>query len=246
MKKYLLACSIALISISISAQTLSVIPKIGITVSTISMEETDNVPFPGFEDEIKSKIGFTIGAALNYSINDRISIQPELNFIQKGYTQKSNSTWTEDDDGRLITTVTTSTTKNTLNYLEIPTLVKISFGGDTKFYVLAGPSFGIGLGGKYTNDSKITESYDDVSDTFKNSDKGNIKFGDRPENAEGIYIDNRLDFGLQLGGGILIARKILIEARYGLGLSNLYDSENNPETKNRVFQLTAGIPLTLR
>ncbi len=244
MKKYLLAFSILLSSICVSAQKLIVIPKIGATLATVSMSEPDIIQFPGFEDEIKSKIGFTIGAALNYSINDRISIQPELNFIQKGYTEKSTSTWMEDDDGRLITTVTTSTTKNTLNYLEIPALVKISFGGDTKFYALAGPSFGIGLGGKYTYDSKITESYDDVSDTFTNSDKGNIKFGDQPEDGEGMYIDNRFDFGLQLGGGILIARKIIIEARYGLGFSKLYDSDF--EIKNRVFQLTIGLPLTLR
>jgi len=49
MKKYLLALFIAIISINVSARTLSIIPKIGITVSTISMEETDNVPFPGLK-----------------------------------------------------------------------------------------------------------------------------------------------------------------------------------------------------
>jgi hypothetical protein len=246
MKKYLLTFSILLSSICASAQKLIVIPKIGATLATVSMSEPDIIQFPGFEDEIKSKIGFTIGAALNYSINDRISIQPELNFIQKGYQENSSSIWIEDFDGQITSYSNSSTTKNTLNYLEIPILAKYSFGGETKIYAVAGPSVGIGLGGKFKYDNETTESYDDFEETYSNSGKGKIKFGEASENYEGddLFIDNRIDFGIQVGAGILIAHKIILEARYGLGLSSLYDSEY--EVKNRVFQFTIGMPLTLR
>lgn len=246
MKKFLLAFSILLISVCVNAQKLIVIPKIGTTLATVSMSETDIDQFPDFEEEIKSKIGFTVGAALNYSINDMISIQPELNFIQKGYTEKSSSSWTEDDDGRLITYENSSSMKYTTNYLEIPVLAKFSFGRDTKFYAIAGPSIGIGLGGKFKYKTKTVESYDDFTDTYSDSEKGKIKFGEASDNGGGedLFIDNRIDFGLQAGGGILIAHKIIIEARYGLGFSKLYDSDF--EIKNRVFQLTIGLPLTLR
>jgi opacity protein-like surface antigen len=246
MKKYLLTFSISLISICTSGQTLIVIPKIGATIATVSTSETDVMQFPGFEEEIKSRVGFTLGAALNYSFNDKLSVQPELNFIQKGYQESFSSTLIEDFEGQIITYTNSSTTKYTLNYLEIPVLAKLSFGGETKVYAIAGPSVGIGLGGKFKYDNETIESSDDFEETYSNSGKGKIKFGEASENYEGddLFIDNRIDFGIQVGAGILIAHKIIIEARYGLGLSSLYDSEY--EVKNRVFQFTIGMPLTLR
>lgn len=62
-------------------------PKIGTTLATALVEEPDfqNLPILGDQDanSVKPIFGITIGAALNYSINDMISVQPELNFIQK-------------------------------------------------------------------------------------------------------------------------------------------------------------------
>ncbi|WP_414693279.1 outer membrane beta-barrel protein [Ohtaekwangia sp.] len=49
-------------------------------------------------------------------------MQPELNFVQKGYKASEGS----------------ATEKLKLNYLELPVLAKVSFGKVTKFYLNAG------------------------------------------------------------------------------------------------------------
>ena len=245
MKKYLLIFTLLMISFCVSAQMITVIPKIGATISTVSMPDSDVLPILGssFENEIKSKPGFTFGVALNYYINEMISIQPELSFIQKGYTEKSFSTYTEEFEGRITTFESSYKNSMTLNYLEIPVLARASFGRTTKFFFLIGPSLGVGLGGKAKSEGTTTESYDDEVDTYSYDDETTIKFGTPTEEDGNQYIDNRIDFGVQFGGGIFVLNKILIEARYGLGLSSLYDSDY--DVKNRVFQVTVGIPLRL-
>ncbi len=251
MKNCLLIFSILLSSICASAQKLTVIPKIGTTLATVLVEEPDfqNLPILGDQDanSVKPIFGITIGAAFNYSINDMISVQPELNFIQKGYQEKFYSSMIEIIDDKSFNTHITSTSKYKMNYLEIPILARYTFGTTIKPYAIAGPSLGIGLGGKYKFEEKIVESIDDdPAQTSTDNGKGNIKFGKEPDNndSEDLYIDNRIDFGLQLGAGVLIDRKFVIEARYGLGLSSLSDSEY--KIKNRVFQLTVGIPILLK
>lgn len=236
MKKYLLAPFFLMISICVAAQTLSIIPKIGATFSTISRE---------YDDDIKAKPGFTLGVGVNYGLTDLLSIQPELNFIQKGYKEENSSAWDEEVDGRWFYYQNDYKQVETTNYLELPVLVKATFGKVTKFHVVAGPSLGVGLGGKYKEEGSFTESYDDEVYVYPLDGKGSVKFGNAPDGYEGNdrYIDNRIDFGLQLGGGVFVADKIMIEVRYGLGLSNLYDPNNSYETKNRVFQFTVGIPL---
>jgi len=50
-----------------------------------------------------------------------------------------------------------------------------------------------------------------------------------------------MDIGLQRGGGVLIDGKVFIEARYGLGLTDLSDDVT---AKNRVIQFTVHLPLS--
>ncbi|MFN3841547.1 MAG: porin family protein [Cyclobacteriaceae bacterium] len=249
MKKYLFTVLLFAVSVGASAQMLSVVPRVGATVSTMSIVSHDPFPIPIFnsQNEVKSKIGFTLGAAINYTVSGMISIQPELNFIQKGYQEKSSSTDIVDFDGIIIETQNIANTTQTINYLEMPVLAKFQFGKSPQFFALIGPSIGIGLGGKFKSEEQTTENFNGDISTYSNSTKGKIKFGKTPEGYEGNdwYIDNRTDFGLQVGGGVLINYKIMIEARYGLGLSNLYD-DSNYQAKNRVFQITIGMPLILK
>ncbi len=81
---------------------------------------------------------------------------------------------------------------------------------------------------------------------------GNVKFGKEPDNYSGddLYIDNGLDFGLQLGAGYKIANLIVVDVRYGLGLSNFIDKDSangidDNKSKNRSFQFTVGFPIKL-
>ncbi len=206
------------------AQGQTIIPRLGVTISKIGADHTEGM---------KSKIGFTLGAGFNFELNDMVSLQPELNFIQKGFKYGNTETF---DGGTL-----TVDGKETINYLEIPVLVKLTFGDATKFFVNAGPSVGLGLGGKYEGAATFSGGGFTESETVN----GKVKFGDAPENSDDSYYDNRLDLGFQLGAGVLIAEKVIIDIRYGSGLTNLYDDEGGEKVKSRnnVFQIAVGIPL---
>jgi opacity protein-like surface antigen len=206
MKKIVLIGALALAAGFSYGQTI--IPKAGITLSTFGGDDAG--------DDTKSKLGFTIGAGLNLPLGDGMfSLQPELNYVQKGAKAEY------DDQDR--------TDKLTLGYLEVPVLVKVTFGEATKFYVNAGPSVGFGLGGKYK--VEIGDDSDDID----------VKFGDG-DDEDKYYVEKGTDIGFQLGAGVIVAEKVMIDVRYGLGLTDLYDDES---MKNNVLQFTVGIPLSI-
>ena len=171
------------------------------------------------DEDYKFKLGLTLGVAFEIGISDALAIQPELLFQQKGAMQKP-------DDGKFVFN---------LNYLELPVMVK--YKTSSGFYLNAGPYVAYGLGGKLKliPDSGSEESID-------------IKFGDEPdnENEDALYIDNALDFGFQVGVGMVIIEKIVIDLRYGHGLTNMFDAEDGYDNKfqNRSLQLTVGYPIS--
>ncbi|WP_333819535.1 porin family protein [Ohtaekwangia sp.] len=204
MKKLLLV--VALIVAVGASYAQSIIPKAGLSLSNIHGSDASGTD---------SKAGLTLGAGFNLPLGKgAFSIQPELNYIQKGFKAS--------EDG--------GTAKLNLNYLELPVLVKASFGDVTKFYVNAGPSVAYGLGGKV--------SYEEGN--MKYSSK--VKFGDGDDDGI-VYFSNQIDFGVQFGGGVLIAGKVMVDVRYGLGLTKFTD---DVKAKNGGFQFTVGVPISLQ
>ncbi|TAE74996.1 MAG: PorT family protein [Bacteroidetes bacterium] len=117
----------------------------------------------------------------------------------------------------------------TLNYLEIPinAVYKIPAGEQLKIVINAGPYLAYALNGKY----KASGSGFDFNENVEfGSDAGKLK---------------RTDFGLNVGAGVEITDKILINLNYGLGLTNLNNlTGSNAQTiNNRVFSITAGYRL---
>lgn len=123
-----------------------------------------------------------------------------------------------------------------LNYLETPILVKISFNSQPlKAYVNAGPS--------------VAYTLDGINKKGENN--LDIKFG----NEEGTDFKNRIDLGLQFGGGVGLQvglGEIQLDIRYGLGLSNLYLNDKDTVTqtgshtaRNSAFALTLGYAILL-
>jgi hypothetical protein len=232
MKKILTLLVFSITAISASAQ-VTIFPKLGGTISTVTMED---------DGGMKSKLGLVLGVGLNFPVNAMFSVQPELQFVQKGF--RADKSYTSDS-------FTLKTEGSyALNYLEIPVLVKAGFGSDNfKFFLNAGPSIGIGLGGKADVDFEFLDGVHD----FSTSGTSNVKFGEAPDNYEGddIYFDNRMDFGVQFGGGFLIMKKVMVDIRYGLGLSNLMKKEDGmtaeeAKSKNRVIQFTVGVPFPMK
>jgi hypothetical protein len=231
MKKVLLSL-IAAASFATAAQAqLTIIPKVGATFSNVALKEE-------MEGQ-KSITGLTLGAGFNYALSSDgfFSIQPEILYTQKGFRTE---------------TFKTDETKNRdyqLNYLEIPVLAKISFGGETfKGYLNAGPSLGYGLGGKYLKK--------DIKSGVTKTEESSIIFDKEPEGYEGkdMYLDNQLDFGLQFGGGLgvkLGPGSVLLDLRYGMGMTNLLDPTPNQaasdshKSQNRVMAVTIGYAIPL-
>ncbi len=190
------------------------IPKGGVVFSDLKTNEAG----------VEGRTGYVAGLGLSLPVtNDNFFvIQPELLYIQKGANFSTNLNSTRIGD-------------TYINYLELPVLAKINFGGESfRAYVNGGPSIAYALFGR----------------TQENGTKVDIEFGD---NAD-VTFNNRIDFGVQFGGGIGFKAgpgDLLLDLRYGLGLSNLFDQTiggTDPEAQNRVYALTLGyaIPLGTR
>jgi len=167
-------------------------------------------------EDVSNRSGFAVGAFLNVSTGGFFSIQPEVLFSQKGAKLQS-------EDGE-------ATMK--LSYVEIPVLLKVSpmLVGATGFkpFLYAGPVLGISAGCSISGeDEGISVDVDcgvgDFIDT-KSTDLSAV-FG-----AGGSFAVGRGTFS--------------VEARYGLGLSDVFDVEDM-DVKNRAISVLVGYSIRL-
>jgi hypothetical protein len=154
------------------------------------------------------KPGFSIGLSSFIGLNKSFSFQPSLNFVQKGGIFKDPSEST--------------TNKSTFDYLELPlNFIYNTHSVAGKFFIGAGPSFDIGLSGRY----KITGMYEE---------SGSVHFG----NSESDDL-KRIGVGLNLLAGYAFKSGMLISGNYNFSLSNL--SNNSDATlRNRYFGIRLG------
>lgn len=240
MSKKFLTIAFVISAIAVSqAQTL--IPKVGFVLSSTNAASSSE-EF-GWETDLSFGTGLSFGISYTLPVGTigggTFSVQPEFTFIQKGF--KATVSGEINIGEPYYDFVMDQHIK--LNYLEVPVLAKIEFGTPTaKFSFIAGPSFGYALGGK----TKGTLTLDDGYEIHKEKANGKIKFGDQPEEeyfSNDIYFDNRLDIGLQVGAGVTLYNKVVMEVRYGLGFTDLSDDD---DSANRAIQFTVGVPLTLK
>lgn len=223
MKNLITMLIVSVIATASVYSQIRLMPKAGATLSNVAYSD-DIKDF--WDADFSYKLGFTVGVAAEIPLGgEMIAIQPELLWIQKGYNYKYEETGYSEDYNY------------TLNYLEIPVMVKVKFG---PAYLSAGPSIGFGLIGRYNGSYTLLGRETD--------DDGKVKFGDEPADYEGDdeYIDNAVDFGVQVGAGVRVS-VLEIDFRYGIGLTDLYDKpagfSGDTKSQNRTFQLTVGYPL---
>ncbi len=225
MKKLIFLFFMSLAVLASTYAQIKFMPKAGGSLSNVAF--SDDLMDP--DVDIKPKIGIIVGVAAEIPlIGETLALQPELLFHQKGfkYDDPGDGEYTEEGSA-------------TLNYLELPVLAKIKFG---KFYAIAGPSFSYGIGGKYKS------TYHDLTQGTTEEESSNVKFKEMPDNYQGddVFVDNAFDIGVQLGVGMKIS-VIVIDLRYGMGLTNLFDKpDGSPydyKSKNSSFQLTVGVPI---
>jgi hypothetical protein len=164
----------------------------------------------------------TISIFISKPINEYFAFQPEITFISKGAKFD-------------YTPYFIVTEKDILTYLEFPILAKAIFPiiDKIKIFILGGPAPSLLLRTKYK---------------LKGVDANYIAYLlDIP--TEGTFEDIGLDtkpfeLNLTFGAGISYSLKnnsILLDFRYSLGLTNIFDLEPIVDAKNGVFSITSGV-----
>lgn len=145
------------------------------------------------------RIGIMFGLTGDVQVAERFSIQPAVNFVQKGYKYKETDVnYVYTDEIRV-------------NYLEIP--INVIFRPQTpkvQFFMGAGPSFAFALSGKEKeNDNGTIDEWD-------------LSFGSDENNDD----MKAVDFGLNFLAGIQLPIGLSFAINYNLGLSNLVPGSN--------------------
>jgi hypothetical protein len=124
MKVQVGAIVVALVALSAGpgyAQSISGGVKVGANVATLSVDNDDD------DIDFKNRTGVVAGGFIDIGLTERISVQPEVLFAQKGAKA-------DFDEGDL---------KIKLDFVEIPVLLKVNFSGATvRPFVVVGPGFG--------------------------------------------------------------------------------------------------------
>jgi hypothetical protein len=229
MKGLCLVLTLSLLCLIANAQTLY--PRIGITasVNTYRPQNYDMTP----------KAGFILGLGYNLALSEVISVQAELDFVQKSFETDYSNTTTIQYGEDLYALHEKGSGQYAISYLELPLLVKARVLHDN-FFVLGGFSIGMGLGGSHKFTYESTSSY---LDPVYEEGSGKIKFGDASSTTnEDVYFDNRWDIGFQVGLGALILKKLQVECRYGLGMVNV---NKDTDSKNHCVQISFSTPIQL-
>jgi hypothetical protein len=166
------------------------------------------------------KPGFVGGAFLGIQVNDWFSIEPQALFSQKG-TKVEGTGANSSLEGSV-----------RINYIEVPVLAKFWIpmsGSQIKPFVFIGPDIAF----------KVSCSAEGVILAVTGSEDC--------DKTEVIKIKST-DFGGTAGGGIQFnaGDKVLrIDARYTLGFTDINDSGDTREIKNRAFAATVGLGFPL-
>jgi opacity protein-like surface antigen len=158
--------------------------------------------------------GFAISGFVNIPYNERISFQPELSFLQRGHRDSENEMGFRYESSM------------TLNYLEIPLLVRYSFPTNGKISpaITAGPTVGFLLGMSAWEKLNGVKEEIDYSEFYRTT-------------SFGIVLGAGVEYALPLG-------KVMFDIRYDLGLSNLIDGDfDDYSEKSRALLFAIGFGL---
>lgn len=154
--------------------------------------------------------GYTVGGFLNFGTGSILSFQPELLYTLKGTSYQ----------------IAGMSADLKLGYVDVPLLAvlrtPLQGAMPIRPYLLAGPvlSFRADCSGKVSNDNGAVSGKCGDDTTVKTTDVG-LTFGG--------------GLGLPMGAGSL-----LLDARYGMGLSKVFDADDSADVKNRALSFTLG------
>lgn len=198
-------------------------------------------PLENNEPTPQIRPGIQLGVPVEIRLNKWFAVQPELLFATHGAFQDQE---TSDQ-----LTTTSFYRSFYMSSLEVPVLAKFTIGsGNVRLSAFAGPSVGMGLGGKL-----YTKTFVSIKDFF-----GTVIFAETLESTQqlaflsegydnGELKDNdfaveRFNVNLHLGAGIQVKAgpvNLFLDGRFMLGLNDL-DPESSSESINNTLKSVRG------
>ncbi|NJW52629.1 porin family protein [Salinimicrobium oceani] len=164
-------------------------------------------------EEWDGKTGFHLGLISEILLSEKFAFQPEILYSSQG----AKAEGTETFEG-----ITASyEAKLKLDYVNIPLLAKYYISPNFNIHV--GPQLGF-----------LVKSEGEAEYSF---------MGESETETEDLKDDTKgVDFALAAGLGYKLEMGLFFEARYNLGLSNIWDYEDEDDfsQKNNVIQLSVG------
>lgn len=218
MKKQLILSALSLISIGAFAQSSpSFGIKAGVVNATISGDAANSISsaidFTNGAIRQSGRTGFYTGVNVSLPISNTVSIEPGINYAQKGYELKGElGIKGADFIGA------NATARLTTHYIEMPVLVKANFGG---LEVFAGPQVA------YLANANLRTT------------AGLLGFNLLNRNTNVSEQFNKLDAGLTGGVGYRFGNGVSINASYDHGLSRI-DAGKSMNAYNRAVKVGIG------
>jgi len=166
--------------------------------------------------EFNHRLGLLAGGFLDFRLNDVFSIEPEVLYSQKGAEVQGTGS-NSDSEGTF-----------KLDYIEVPVLLKFWVPvTNTGFrpFLFAGPSVGFEVNCSLEGEILSVTGSTDCEETS-------------------VVNTKSTDFGGTVGGGIEFLagmQAVRIDARYTHGFTDINDSGDARDIKNRVFAVTVGL-----
>jgi hypothetical protein len=211
-----LLCAFACGAAPLAAQSVTIGPMAGVSISTFSGDDAEIFNETGFDKG--SRTGFAVGGFAEFEFGSNFAIEPQLLYIQKGARYSGA---VDDGSGSF---VDVSAGFN-LDYIQLPVLFKAELRkADNKLTPSAfvGPAIGFNIGCKITAEGDGADVNQDCpDDTFKST-----------------------DFSLVFGAGLEFGR-FSLQGRYDMGLGSVADSDG-ADVKNSGFLFTLGYGFRVR
>lgn len=204
-KLSILLISLLFVSLGSSAQFTRYGVKAGVNFSNMTIDDADDRTM---------KTGFHAGVFGRMGITEVFSVQPELLYTTKGFTNAYDNVLAEGE------------AKFKLNYIEIPVNLVYHLAEDFSFQI--GPYIGYLASAKVSTDSSVLDFFE--IDTDDNIDRDNFRSFDFGITGGLDFTLDPLIFGFKYNLGLVNVVKDNIPAEQLLG-----------NAKNTVIQVYAGI-----
>jgi len=220
MKRILLSAIaiVALGTTAAQAQEIGIGAKAGVNFAN----------FGGDIEDASGRTGFHVGVVGTFKLSETFAIQPEIVFSQQGSQTEQVNMFMEDG----VAMTQNREDKQTLNYINVPIVAKYYITEGLSLH--AGPQVGFLISAKSKFDTTNTATAGGSSISTSASGE--------EDNKEGF---ETIDFGVVAGIGYELPMGLSFEARYNVGLSNVYkDSEGLDDmditVNNNVLSVSVG------